>query len=95
MVSPGANRKHLFVEQAEGYVKAVEKSTSPLSTRIEVLDTVLRMTRQAERGSRHKRKTIVHTLSGVVQSSVEHALKRINEQSTGEEGQRQSFRCGW
>ena len=38
MVSHGANQKHLFVEQAEGYVKGPEKSTSPLSTMTEVFE---------------------------------------------------------
>jgi hypothetical protein len=31
-------QKHLFLEQAEGYVKALEKSTSPPSTLIEVFE---------------------------------------------------------
>ncbi len=30
--------KRLFLEQAEGYVKALEESTSPLSTMTEVFD---------------------------------------------------------
>ena len=28
MVSHGANQKHFFLKQVEGYVKALEKSTS-------------------------------------------------------------------
>jgi hypothetical protein len=31
-------RNHLFLEQAEGYVKALEKSTCPLSTMKEVFE---------------------------------------------------------
>jgi hypothetical protein len=40
-----ARQNYLFVEQAEGYVKALEKSTSPLSTMRGVLNTVPRTTR--------------------------------------------------
>jgi hypothetical protein len=34
----GQGQNHLFVEQAEGYVKALEKSTAPPSTMKEVFE---------------------------------------------------------
>jgi hypothetical protein len=45
-----SDNKPFFLDQAEGYVKVLEKSTSPLATMRGVLNIVLRATRQAETG---------------------------------------------